>query len=241
MGRANDYTGHAIAQHRSAEKLRAYCLSFNPEAKSILDLGCGNGYETELLTHLYPRAKIVAIDCNADRILEAKSVQRQSIVDYRVDTIEGYQGGEYDLVVSNASLHWLSSVEGMDRFLAPNGVVIMSYYTSDTFRDLDSVLNSYFGCEVGLSAQRFLPFEKVKSDMSIALNCIETSREIITLSFKSMIGVLRHIRNTGTRGEPAMPSVIWTPNALKMMEAIYLKKYGKIQLTYDIIYSVWRK
>ena len=56
-----------------------------------------------------------------------------------------------------------------------------------------------------------------------------------------MIDLLRHIRNTGTKGHPTLPNnAPWTAKMIKNIEALYIKKYGKIRLTYDIIISVWK-
>jgi SAM-dependent methyltransferase len=86
----------------------------------ILDLGCGDGVLTEKIAAA--GASVVAVDAAPDMIAAA----RARGIDARV--MDGQRltfAGEFDAVLSNAALHWMSDQEavlaGVHRALKPGG------------------------------------------------------------------------------------------------------------------------
>jgi SAM-dependent methyltransferase len=238
-----DYTRNAIAQQLSAKKVRTYCSKHSPAPHRILDIGCGNGHETLALASEYPNATITAIDINPDRIKEAAQNHSAPTIHYQHSSLRDHARAteKYDIITSNAALHWITEIDLLPSLLTNQGHLIFSYYTNETFKDLQDTLSTYYKNPVTLSAQQFRPFSEIKDLLSQELGLIESSKEIITLEFNTMIDLLRHIRNTGTKGTPIIPNNSpWTPKMIKTIEALYIKKYGKIRLSYDIIISVWK-
>ncbi len=81
--------------------------------KRVLDLGCGPGNVTELLCKAFPNAKVEGVDSSIAMIDQARKVARESPykdrIDFRVGTVEVESNcidSKYDLVYSNATLHW---------------------------------------------------------------------------------------------------------------------------------------
>ena len=77
-------------------------------AKKILDIGCGAGVLTVLLSHSRPEAKVAGIDIQHDSAmlsrmnLEANGFEPEAILEGDVKNFrELYQPGGFDLVVSN--------------------------------------------------------------------------------------------------------------------------------------------
>lgn len=92
----------------------------------LADLGCGAGNVTRLLVQRWPLARIDGVDDSAHMLAQARHdlpqvnwVER-SIVDWRAEA-------EYDLVFSNAALHWLPDhaalLPRLSRALRPGGVL----------------------------------------------------------------------------------------------------------------------
>lgn len=94
--------------------------------RHIVDLGCGSGGVTLLLAARWPRAAVVALDGSVEMLASARA--RSTAIDWRQVDLANWRATErFDLVFSNAALHWLTDHAGLfDRLadaVAPGGVL----------------------------------------------------------------------------------------------------------------------
>jgi malonyl-CoA O-methyltransferase len=147
---AATYDEHSRLQRRMAERLLA---SIARRPLSILELGCGTGYLTSLLRERFPQAAIEAVDFSPAMIARAR--ERVPNVSFLAADIEELEPEPewYDLIVSNASVQWLSEPEGtlarLAESLEKKGQVCLTTFGPGTFRELDQVL-AELGHERGL-------------------------------------------------------------------------------------------
>ncbi|MCB1739581.1 MAG: methyltransferase domain-containing protein [Gammaproteobacteria bacterium] len=85
-----------------------------PEPRSVVDLGCGAGNVTRILSERWPAARIVGLDVSA-QMLERAAGTPGRIEWLRAD-IQGWQppadlAGSVDVLYSNATLQWLDDHE----------------------------------------------------------------------------------------------------------------------------------
>ncbi|MCD8344671.1 MAG: methyltransferase domain-containing protein [Oscillospiraceae bacterium] len=74
--------------------------------QSILDIGCGPGNSTAVLTNLFPNAHILGIDTSQDMIDKAKKTYPD--IDFRLGDARTISE-KCDLLFSNACLQWIPS------------------------------------------------------------------------------------------------------------------------------------
>jgi trans-aconitate 2-methyltransferase len=96
------------------------------EAAHAVDLGCGPGNSTELLTERFPGAAVVGID-NSEAMLESAR-QRLPQARFELSDISAWQPAlPPDLIYANASLQWVPDHEALlprlFAALAPGGVL----------------------------------------------------------------------------------------------------------------------
>ncbi len=92
----------------------------------IWDLGCGAGQHAALLKRRYPDAAVHGLDSSADMLAQAGTLGAD--VDWREGDIAAWSPEvPVDLILANASLHWLPDHPGLLRRLAaalgPGGVM----------------------------------------------------------------------------------------------------------------------
>lgn len=96
------------------------------EPSRIIDIGCGPGNSTRLLAERWPGADITGIDSSEAMIEKARSDFSQRT--WLVRDAGGGLGdlGEFDLVFSNAALHWVPDHErtlpGLFALVRPGGL-----------------------------------------------------------------------------------------------------------------------
>lgn len=78
---------------------------------SVLDLGCGTGELTQRLATLLPESDVLGIDASEEMLARARPLQRDGLR-FERGFIE-QAAGEYDLVISNASLHWVEDHQAL--------------------------------------------------------------------------------------------------------------------------------
>lgn len=90
---------------RPAADLIAQIKLENP--KRVIDLGCGTGNSTEQVHARWPKAEITGLDSSASMLKQARS--RHPDWHWIQSNIEDWQpDGRFDLIFSNAALHWLA-------------------------------------------------------------------------------------------------------------------------------------
>lgn len=72
----------------------------------IADLGCGPGNSTALLRQRWPDAEILGVDSSSDMLAEALRTGPDATW-LQADLVAWQPDGAFDLIFSNATLHWL--------------------------------------------------------------------------------------------------------------------------------------
>lgn len=83
---------------------------------NILDIGCGPGNSTAALKQAFPNAQILGIDSSEDMLRKARATHPDiRFASCRVPEELGSLDDSYDLVFSNACIHWIPGQEALLR------------------------------------------------------------------------------------------------------------------------------
>ncbi|MGP1679418.1 MAG: methyltransferase domain-containing protein [Burkholderiales bacterium] len=74
--------------------------------RTVIDLGCGTGNVTRILRNRWPNAGITGIDGSPQMLAEARKVEA-GIGWEQIDVVAWNPPAKFDLLFSNAALHWL--------------------------------------------------------------------------------------------------------------------------------------
>jgi trans-aconitate 2-methyltransferase len=145
-----DYAANSAAQLAWARELIARLKLTGNER--ILDVGCGDGKITAEIAHALPHGEIVGTDSSPEMIRFARATFPKAThpnLSFQVmDARELHPKGLFDVVFSNAALHWVEDhpafLQGAATCLKPGGRLIVSCggkgNAQDVFVALRSVL-----------------------------------------------------------------------------------------------------
>ncbi len=96
------------------------------DPREIWDLGCGAGQHAAMLKRRHPGAAVHGLDSSADMLARARALDAD--VDWRQGDIAGWSAEvPADLILANASLHWLPDhstlLRRLAEALAPGGAL----------------------------------------------------------------------------------------------------------------------
>ena len=104
---ADEYAKNSIEQQRWARELIAKLALRGDER--VLDIGCGDGKVTAEIAAAVPRGSVVAIDSSAEMVRYARE-RFGELPNFEVRHMDARNmtfGREFDVVFSNAVLHWV--------------------------------------------------------------------------------------------------------------------------------------
>lgn len=105
----------ASAQQKAWGKRLIGELDFKGSEK-ILDLGCGDGALTALLAQVVPGGLVLGIDASENMITTAKKTHQADNLRFELTDINKIDfESEFDLVFSNATLHWIKDYKTLLR------------------------------------------------------------------------------------------------------------------------------
>lgn len=93
------------------EKCYAPIISLIDKDSTILDLGCGYGYVSMLISELKPNAKITAVDYDAEKIEVAKHCFIGKNIDFICQNVVEYELPQADTYIISDMLHYISHEE----------------------------------------------------------------------------------------------------------------------------------
>jgi trans-aconitate 2-methyltransferase len=104
-----DYAEHSSAQYKWGKELLDL-LNLNGN-ESLLDIGCGDGKITELISKKLSRGNVLGIDSSKDMIRFAKQKYSNdkfsNLAFQTADACNFLFENEFDVIYSNAALHWV--------------------------------------------------------------------------------------------------------------------------------------
>ncbi len=83
----------------------------------ILDVGCGDGVLTAQLADRVPGGQVLGIDASTGMIEIARSIERNNLSFDLIDAREADFADGFDVVFSNAALHWVKNHASLLRIL----------------------------------------------------------------------------------------------------------------------------
>lgn len=146
---ANTYDFESAVQREVAEKLSAM-LSPSGAVGSVLEIGCGTGFFTELLINRFPLASIDAVDISGPMIDSArKRVAQCARVRFHTSDINRFcPGGKYALIASSSALHWMTplgeTIKRISSMLEPRGSLASALMVEGTLAELHGARTRLF-------------------------------------------------------------------------------------------------
>jgi len=250
--RARSYDRHAEMQRRMAHGLVAAVGGLLPQARRILEIGCGTGYLTNLLRQANGEARLAALDLDAALVAAARRrLGPEAGVAWLVADGETPLRGEYDLIIANATFQWFirpgETLAAYYRSLAPGGVLAFSTLGPQTFQELVEALNRAarslnLHATPPIPAQGFGDRQTWAHRLSRAgFRQARLAREMVTATFPSVKEFLKALQATGATNPRPGP---FSPRLLHALMAAYEAGYrrdGIIPVSYEMIWAVAEK
>jgi malonyl-CoA O-methyltransferase len=250
--RAASYDAHAGVQRLMGHRLLARAADILPQARRILEIGCGTGWFTGLLRLANPDACLVSLDLDAALVAAARRrLGPEAQVTWLVADGETLGTGSFDLIIANASFQWFSrpgaTLAEYCRSLRPEGHLAFSTLGPGTFQELAGALqqaaNSLeLSAGPEIPATRFLHRDAWSDLLTRAgFRPSELVQETLTATFPSVREFLKDLQATGATNPRPQP---FSPRFLARLVAAYQASYGNngsIPVTYDLILAVARK
>lgn len=134
---AQTYDAHSIVQRHAARGLAGMIATAGlPPRARVLEIGCGTGHLTHLLTLHLPGARILATDIAPAMVAACRT--RRPALEYAVmDGTRPTVAGPFDLICANLAAQWFvdlpAALARLAALLAPGGMLAFSLLGAETF------------------------------------------------------------------------------------------------------------
>ena len=131
---------------------------------AILDLGCGTGYLTKVLSDkVGPEGKVVAVDPDGERLKIAREKYSANNIEYIHGDDQTFPVGQYDVIFSNLVIHWISDKRALFQRvyenLRPGGC--FAFTTVNAYFPLPEIGKKLFDTLVGPSYLQSMVHDKM--------------------------------------------------------------------------------
>ena len=240
--------------------LRKMAGEYQFHPKSILELGSGTGHLTSLLCKTFPDAYITALDCAPSMIkIASDKLGEQRNLELLVANIEDFEPqNTYDLIISNATIQWLSNPKEQMRylngFLTERSVSLHLTFGPKTFQEIRHCMTEAIACRnrrdsgeqelndldtnsAGLqnmvTANSASIWKEIFTDQKLRYVSLDSEERILT--YTTALSLLESIRKTGASYTTSLhlkPSELL--KAIDLYNNLYACENG-VRATYEII------
>ncbi len=236
---ARHYDDYCVVQNEVAGTLLSQYRPQHPP-HHILELGCGTGNFTRLLSERFPAARILAQDPSATMIDQARAKAWSDAVRFEVGTVHHLEARpSVDLIAANAVLHWQGDLDAALKPLADTlteqGTLLTSWFGPRTYEELGRVFMQWLNRPVELEVARFPESDSIRAALSPHFRNVTLQEQRFCRTYDDLGLLLRTIKYTGTRGH-GLPGLHLSRRDLRELDLQYRHNYGDIRATYQIYY-----
>jgi malonyl-CoA O-methyltransferase len=234
---AQSYDAHSQVQRHTAQRLAGLIATGGlPPRARVLEIGCGTGHLTALLSTHLPGARILATDIAP--AMAAACQARLPRLDYAVmDGTRPSMTGPFDLICANLAAQWFADLPAalarLAALLAPGGVMAVSLLGAETFAEWRAV-HARLGLRDGV--QRFPDAARCRAAFP-AGGTLQWREEQHLDQPASALHFLRTLRGLGA--DTAAPD--HRPLSAAQLRRVLHAFDAKPEATYEIFYACWRR
>ncbi len=215
------YEDAADVQHRIADHLFSLWQKHGLSAASVLEIGVGNGYFTNLYSKKLRNSELILWDI---------APAAEGVVQADAETQLPRFKGKVDAIASASTMQWFNSpaafLQQCSRVLNPDGLAVLSTFGPKTFAELTAA---------GVIPLPYLGEESLRRIVPQEFEILELHGGLITKVFREPADVLKHLKATGVNARPCSKSV------REIIESYPRRDDGRCGLTYQPIYLILRK
>jgi len=262
-GAAESYDHHAVLQREIGDRLMAHLNFTKIEPKRILDIGCGTGYVTRLLSNKFKKSHVTGLDLSETMVRHTRKhhalrlpwhgKRHHCVAD---GCALPFADGSFDLVTSNLAMQWVANpgdmLAEMRRVLAPNGLILFSTFGRRTLAELRQSLAELPINSEKRKAGHVLPFPDVMSlgdelnKLAVELPVIDS--DLFTLTYPNVMALVRELKGLGASSSAisGRSGGLYGRRLLKELDTSYGDKHrmedGQIRATFEALYAqAWHK
>jgi malonyl-CoA O-methyltransferase len=234
---ARSYDAHSPVQRHAAARLAGLIATAGlPPRPRVLEIGCGTGHLTRLLSLHLPGAAILATDIAPAMVAACQARLPQH--DYAVmDGTQPTVDGPFDLICANLAAQWFAdlpaALAGLAAMLAPGGVLALSLLGAGTFAEWRAAHEKH-GLLTG--TQRFLDPGRCRAAFPSDGECWMTEERHADRP-ASALHFLRSLRAIGADA----PAPGHEPLSAADLRRVLREFDAAPGATYELLYCRWRK
>ena len=243
--KASSYDEHSIVQKEVTKRLCNRLSTIKITPNNILDIGCGTGYLSNMLSTLFPEAKITCLDISFNMLNESQ--KKNSDLDLILSDAENmpFKNKKFDLIVSSFTLHWCDEVDkifyDIQRFLKNKGLFLFSTVGPSTLQELRT---AYLSIDNDEHINTFSDMHLYGDSLvKYGFHDPVMDTEIIVIEYASFRDVLDSLKKTGANTVVGQePKFISKSSYQKLSKNYPINKDGnRLPVTYEIIYGIaWK-
>ncbi len=204
--------------------------------QTVIDVGTGTGYITELLLEKFPEASFYLNDIALEmlEVCKAKFAKTQNISYLPGDMLE-LDADLYDCVISNLALQWSADLQYAINLLHSKSSNIFAFSTllDGTFEEWHNIISEY-------QSTKILDYPKAEELISLCNKLKRNGQDFefwlmdFSLSFENPASFMRYLKSLGAS---APDNMVHLSNLKKLLKATN----QNLTVTYKIFFGIFRR
>ncbi|MEE9303909.1 MAG: malonyl-ACP O-methyltransferase BioC, partial [Thiotrichaceae bacterium] len=199
---AETYDVVAVLQQEIGDRLLQRLDYIKQKPARVLDLGSGTGYISKDLLQRYSKTRVIAVDIAINMLKKTaqhrKWLRKPNVVCAAAEALP-FNNDTFDMVISNLMLQWCDDLPqvftGINRILAPNGLLTFTTFGPDTLRELRESWSKVDHYE---HTSTFQDMHDVGDAlMQAGFQQPVVDMETITLTYTSLTALMKDLKNIG--------------------------------------------
>ena len=243
--KASSYDKYSFVQKEVARRLCDRLSNITIKPLSILDIGSGTGYLSDMLYKMYPNANITCLDISFNMLKESN--KKNADLNNILSDAENmpFKNNKFDLIISSFTFHWCSEIEkiffDIHRFLKDKGLFLFTTVGPNTLEELETAYSEAIDAEKHIN---YFSDMHTYGDSLLKLGFQDPvmDMEKIIIEYNTFKDVLDSLKKTGANTVMASkPSYVSKNSYQKLSRAYPTNKNNRFPVTYEMIYGIaWK-